>query len=136
MVLRSAGRVSGSAGCGVHENSRHEADRAAAPGDIAGGRVRIALQLDQDTASVVSTRLSRQGPSPRGYRALPIEQALSPSGVVMHPVHPGATDALLTPYFFIDVPDDADIAGLLDVLQRTPGVEAAYVEPSASPPMP
>ena len=98
--------------------------------------MRIALQLDQDTARMVRARLSRQGPSPRGDRALPIEQAVSPSGAVMYPVHPAATDALLTPYFFIDVPDEADVTGLLDVLQRTPGVEAAYIEPSASPPLP
>lgn len=67
---------------------------------------------------------------------LPIDEAARRAGAAVQPVHPGATDALLTPYFFIDVPDAADAANLLDVLQRTPGVEAAYLEPSASPPTP
>src|SRR5687768_16247899 len=111
MVLRSAGRVSGSPECGVHENAGTK-PTADAPGDIARGRVRIALQLDHDTARLVRARLARQGPLPRGDRALPIEQAVSPAGAVMYPVHPGATDVLLTPHFFIDVPDDADVTGL------------------------
>ena len=98
--------------------------------------MRIAVQLDPETTRTVRARLSRLGPSPRADRALPIDHAVREAGAAVHPVHPDATDALLSPYFFIDVPDDADPATLLDVLQRTPGVEAAYIEPSASPPTP
>ena len=98
--------------------------------------MRIALQLDAATAEAVRVRVTREGPAPRGDRSLPVEQVVQAAGAVVRPVHPGASDALLTPYFFIDVPDDADTADLLDALQRTPGVEAAYIEPSAETPMP
>lgn len=98
--------------------------------------MRIALQLDSATAQAVRGRLTPEARPPGGDGALPLEQVVERAGAVVHPVHPDAVAGPLSPYFFIDVPDDAETADVLAALQRTPGVEAAYIEPSAEPPKP
>lgn len=98
--------------------------------------MRIAVQLDAATTDAVRGRLVPTGPSPRGDGPTAVEQVVARVGAVVHPVHPGVPDRLLTSYFFIEVPDTAAAVDLLDELQRTPGVDAAYVEPSAEPPTP
>jgi hypothetical protein len=50
-------------------------------------------------------------------------------GLTLTPIHPGATDPLLAPYFIVEV-RDADQAGqVIERLRQIPAVEAAYVKP-------
>lgn len=79
-------------------------------------------------------------PAVQGREAPPVEvddlsRRLQELGVGLQPVHPGADDPLLAPYFTVEVPDDEELAArVLAVLEESGAVEAAYVKPPAEPP--
>jgi hypothetical protein len=54
-------------------------------------------------------------------------------GVELQPVHPGETDPLLAPYFYVAAPD-SEAERIAAELAALPGVEGAYVKPTAEPP--
>lgn len=51
-------------------------------------------------------------------------------GEVLEPMHAGATDPLLTPFYVVDLPSRAMAMALRDKLVQHPAVEAAYVAPA------
>ena len=61
-------------------------------------------------------------------------QAAEELGVVLRPVHPGAEDPRLAPYFMVEVPDQATAERVTRRLQQCRAVEAAYVKPPDEPP--
>ncbi len=64
-----------------------------------------------------------------------LKRSLEELGVILRPVHPGADDPLLAPYFNVEVPDDEELAArVLAVLEESGAVEAAYVKPPAELP--
>ena len=55
-------------------------------------------------------------------------------GVTLEPLHPGARDPLLTPYFVVEVPDQGTAERVIAHLQRSAAVEAAYLKPPGESP--
>lgn len=51
-------------------------------------------------------------------------------GIVLEPLHPGARDPLLVPYFTAQVPDGEAAGSVLDRLRCLAAIEAAYVKPT------
>lgn len=49
-------------------------------------------------------------------------------GLSLKPVHPGAEDPLLSPYFHVEVPDE-DAEEIIEALNRSGLVEGAYRKP-------
>lgn len=50
-------------------------------------------------------------------------------GVVLEPLHPGAEDPYLVPYFTVKVPDPATAERVIARLQHCKAIEAAYLKP-------
>ena len=63
-----------------------------------------------------------------------ILQILKELGLVLRPVHPGATDPLLAPYFTAEVRDIDQAEQVIQRLRQISVVEAAYVKPPAEMP--
>jgi hypothetical protein len=57
-------------------------------------------------------------------------QAVEELGAALAPVHPGAEDPHLAPYFTVEVPDHATAERVIARLQQCQAVEAAYLKPS------
>ena len=56
-------------------------------------------------------------------------------GVSLAATHPGSDEPSLAPFFTVELPDDAELlARVLEILQESPAVEAAYVKPADEPP--
>jgi hypothetical protein len=55
-------------------------------------------------------------------------------GVSLTPMYPGQSHPTLTPYYFIDVPDQTTAERLIAGLTQSTLVDAAYVQPDAEPP--
>jgi hypothetical protein len=49
--------------------------------------------------------------------------------VVLEPMHPGAEDPLLTPWFIIEAPDLPTAEQVVASLQHHRAIEAAYIKP-------
>jgi hypothetical protein len=58
-----------------------------------------------------------------------LQQISKELGVVLKPMHPGAKDTLLVPYFIVDVSDSADAKRVIARFQRNKATEAAYLKP-------
>ena len=58
-----------------------------------------------------------------------LSQAAEELGVVLEPMHPGAEDPHLAPYFTVEVPDYATAERVIAHLQGLEAVEAAYLKP-------
>lgn len=56
------------------------------------------------------------------------------AGAALHPMHPGATDSYLAPYFYIEVPDRETADRVVADLGHSPATQAAYWKPEGSPP--
>lgn len=54
-------------------------------------------------------------------------------GLSLEPEHPGETDPLLTPYFRVQVADEAAANEVSQALRTSEAVEAAYVKPADEP---
>jgi hypothetical protein len=57
-------------------------------------------------------------------------QIVEERGLSLEPEHPGETDPLLTPYFRVEVPDEAAAEDVSAALRTSEAVEAAYVKPA------
>lgn len=56
-------------------------------------------------------------------------------GVTLDATHPGSHEPSLAPFFTVDIPDDAELLSrVLEILQESSVVEAAYVKPADEPP--
>jgi hypothetical protein len=51
-------------------------------------------------------------------------------GILLEPLHPGAEDPYLSPYFKVKVPDHATATKVINHLLNCKAVEAAYLKPS------
>jgi hypothetical protein len=89
--------------------------------------VEISVQLRPDVA------LALQGMSEAPPEADDLARRAEELGVSLQPVHPGETDPLLAPFFYVDAPDE-EAERILTELAATPGVEAAYLKPAAELP--
>lgn len=55
-------------------------------------------------------------------------------GVELRPTHPDARDALLAPFYHVDVDDPARAGRVLERLRAADAVESAYLKPPDAPP--
>ncbi len=51
-------------------------------------------------------------------------------GILLEPLHPGAGDPYLSPYFKVRVPDHATATKVINRLLNCKAIEAAYIKPS------
>jgi hypothetical protein len=91
-------------------------------------RMRVSVQLKLPEA------LALQAARPATPALQQVLQILRDIGGQLRPVHPGATDPLLAPYFTVDVASRAIADDLVRRLLACEAVVAAYVEPSIAPP--
>lgn len=84
----------------------------------------VTIQLRQDVAIALQ---QRQLNTPAAQELLKTAQEL---GVVLKPMHPGARDSYLAPYFTAEVPNSATAERVIKHLQNCEAVEAAYVKPA------
>jgi hypothetical protein len=75
---------------------------------------------------VARTLHQRQPATPAAEELFQVVEEL---GVALAPVHPGAEDPQLAPYFTIEVPDHATAEQVIARLQQCQAVEAAYLKP-------
>lgn len=80
----------------------------------------------QVSADVAHTLHLRGPPTTESQELLQTTKAL---GIVLEPVHPGAEDPLLAPYFTVEVPDPATAERVITRLQQSKAIEAAYLKP-------
>lgn len=55
-------------------------------------------------------------------------------GIMLEPLHPGAEDPYLSPYFKVRVPDHVTATKVINRLLNCKAVEAAYLKPSSESP--
>jgi len=58
-----------------------------------------------------------------------LQQISEELGVVLKPMHPGAEDTLLAPYFIVEVSDSAAAERVIARFQQHRAIEAAYLKP-------
>jgi hypothetical protein len=63
-----------------------------------------------------------------------LRNTLESLGISLEAVHPGFDDALLAPYFHVEVDDPEAADRVITSLQQSGLVEAAYVKPADEPP--
>ncbi len=85
--------------------------------------MRVTTRVREDVASALHRRQS----STTASREL--SQVMDELGVALEPIHPGAEDPYLAPYFTVEVPDTATAERVIARLQNCEAVEAAYVKP-------
>ena len=78
------------------------------------------------SAEVGRTLHRRSPPTTESQELLKVAEEL---GVVLEPVHPGAEDPHLVPYFTVEVRDPATAERVIARLQHCKATEAAYVKP-------
>ena len=81
----------------------------------------VSLQLTDDAAR------AQRMQAPRDTH--PLTRIASDLGIVLRPVHPGASDALLQTFFTAEVPDGRSGNSLVERLRAAPGVLGATVKP-------
>ena len=90
--------------------------------------IRVTVQVSLDVARV----LHQQGPpTTESEELLRIVEEL---GVVLEPIHPGAKDDLLVPYFEVKVSSLAEGEQVIARLQQSEAIEGAYIKPPAELP--
>lgn len=75
----------------------------------------------------VALTLHRQQPSTTASEEL--LQTAEQLGVVLEPMHPGAEDPHLAPYFVVEIPDPATAERVIARLKHCKAIEAAYLKP-------
>jgi len=83
----------------------------------------VTIRVRKDAAL---TFHQRQPPTTASKELLQTAEELC---VVLEPVHPGAEDPHLAPYFTVEVPDLATAERVIARLQRCKAIEAAYLKP-------
>ncbi len=89
----------------------------------------VVVQIKQNAKAVV------QGGS-QAVMQVPqdVQEAVLQLNLHLEPMHPGATDATLSRYYYIEVPDAATADTVVERLRNSPSVEAAYLKPPEGPP--
>ena len=85
--------------------------------------MRITTRVRRDVASALHRRRTPTAASEE------LSQAAEELGVALEPMHPGAEDPHLAPYFTVEVPDYATAERVIAHLQNLEAVEAAYLKP-------
>ena len=83
----------------------------------------VTIQVSADVAHIVHEGGS---PTTESRELLKIAEEL---GVSLEPMHPGAEDPLLAPYFRVEVSDSATAERVIAHLRQSKTVEAAYLKP-------
>ena len=99
----------------------------------------VALQVRPEAAQLLrealsSTQRSSSSARPDDASLHRLLTLVRDARASVTPVHPRATDPLLSNLFTLDVPDPQHAADLAAALLNLPIVEAAYVKPSDEPP--
>ncbi len=89
--------------------------------------MKITLQLSRPMARALREKSSQQ---PDAQNLLRLAREL---GVDLVPLHPGTEDPRLATYFTADVPDAARAQEVVEQLQKSDAVTAAYVKPPDEP---
>ena len=85
------------------------------------------IQVIIQVAADVARTLQQQGaPTTESQELLKIAEEL---GVLLEPMHPGADDSLLAPYFMAEVPDSTTAELVIAHLRKSKAIEAAYLKP-------
>jgi hypothetical protein len=94
--------------------------------------MRVSIQFDLDAARELHRSAERRaGKVGRGSsRARGVQQLARELGVTLSPVHPGQTDDLLAPFFYVEVPDGPTAEHVAKRFRQADGVEGAWVRPS------
>lgn len=74
----------------------------------------------------VAFALHEQAPTDESEELLKVIKDL---GITLKPVHPGARDPLLTPFFTVEALDRATADRVIVILDEFEAVEGAYVKP-------
>ena len=82
----------------------------------------VTVQVSPD----VALALHQQTPSDESEELLELLKNL---GVTLEPMHPGARDPLLTPFFMVVVPDQATAERVIASLGESEAVEGVYIKP-------
>lgn len=86
-------------------------------------KIQITVQVSVDVART----LHRRGPpTTKSQELFKIVEEL---GVLLEPMHPGAEDPLLAPYFTVEVPDSTTAERVITHLRQSKAIEAAYLKP-------
>ena len=86
-------------------------------------KIQVTVQVSADVARILH---QRGAPTTESKELLKIAEEF---GVVLEPMHPGAEDPLLTPYFMVEVPDSTTAERVIAHLRRSTAVEAVYLKP-------
>lgn len=84
--------------------------------------MRLTIQIRKDVARA----LHRGAHTPASKELLDVIGKL---GLVLEPLHPGASDPSLIPHFVTDVPLPVDADQIVSRLQGCKAIEAAYFKP-------
>jgi hypothetical protein len=87
----------------------------------------MTIQITVKVSTDVARTLHGGGP-PTG-KSEELLKIVDELGVLLEPVHPGAKDPLLAPYFMVEVPDSITAERILTHLQKCCAIEAAYIKP-------
>ena len=90
--------------------------------------MRVTTRVREDVASVLHLR------QPPTTASREVSQVVDEFGAALEPVHPGAEDPLLAPYFTVEVPDPATAERMIARLKNCEAVEAAYLKPPDATP--
>ena len=85
--------------------------------------IQITVQVSADVAASL-----HPGGQPAA-KSQELLQTVEDLGVALVPVHPGASDPYLAPYFTIEVPDTETAERTIERLRQSTAVEAAYIKP-------
>lgn len=101
---------------------------AAVAGELEEKMVDLIVRLRDDWAAAV-----QGGAGGDSTAAVELDAALGSFGVALRPLHPGISDPELATYFIISGLPLAQAERLMNRLHSLGGVEAAYIQPPASP---
>lgn len=86
-------------------------------------KIQVTIQVSADVARMLH---QRGAPTTESKELFKIAEEL---GVLLEPLHPGAEDPLLTPYFMVEVPDSTTAEHVIAHLRQSMAVEAVYLKP-------
>ena len=86
-------------------------------------KIQVIIQVSADVARTLQ---QRGAPTTESRELLKIAEEL---GVLLEPVHPGAEDPLLAPYFMAEVPDSTTAERVIAHFRKSKAIEAAYFKP-------
>ena len=87
----------------------------------------ITMQVTVQVSADVAQILHKQAPPTTESQEL--FRLLEDLNIILKPIHPGAKDPLLTPYFIIEVSDSAAAERVIALLRNLKSIGAAYLKP-------